>query len=95
MRSESSFAYLGAKKNFSVGTVGYNAVFGLKVQWRSGILDAKAVLAVEALRIRRLRGQLYPLTRRGIRCTVLITKVRIRASYWLILIDIVAPESTG
>jgi hypothetical protein len=31
----------------------------------------------------------------GIRCTVLITKVRIRTSYWLILIDIVAPESTG
>ena len=31
----------------------------------------------------------------GIRCTVLISKVRIRASYWLILIDIVAPESTG
>lgn len=43
MRSESSFAYLGVEKNFSIGTVGYNAVFGLKVQWRSGILDAKAV----------------------------------------------------
>ena len=48
MRSESSFAYLGVKKNFSVSTIKYNAVFGLKVQWQAGILDAKAVVTVKA-----------------------------------------------
>ena len=47
MRSESSFAYLGVKKNFSVSTIKYSAVFGLKVQWQAGIWDAKAVLTVK------------------------------------------------
>ena len=29
-------------------TKGYNAVFGLKVKWQAGILDAKAVVTVKA-----------------------------------------------